>query len=56
MKPNIRTTAFGEDNAGEIYFCDYDTGFLYTLERNDAGAGEQQVSDEVERHGSYSRT
>ena len=27
-----------EDNAGEIYYADYDTGFLYTLEKNDAGA------------------
>jgi putative heme-binding domain-containing protein len=39
VKPSVRVVAFGEDNAGELYFFDYDTGFLYTLERNDA-AGE----------------
>lgn len=38
VKPNIRVSAFGEDNAGEIYFFDYDTGLMYTLEKNDAGA------------------
>jgi len=31
-------SAFGEDNAGEIYICEYDSGVLYTLERNE-GAG-----------------
>ncbi len=35
VKPNIRVSAFGEDNAGEFYYVDYDTGFVYTLERND---------------------
>jgi putative heme-binding domain-containing protein len=38
VKPNIRVVAFGEDNAGELYFLDYDTGFMHTLEKNDAGA------------------
>lgn len=38
VKPNVRPSAFGEDNDGEIYYADYDSGFLYTLERNDAGA------------------
>jgi putative heme-binding domain-containing protein len=37
-KPNVRTTAFGEDNDGEIFYVDYDTGFMHTLERNDGGA------------------
>ncbi|MBA4192214.1 MAG: hypothetical protein C0467_29955 [Planctomycetaceae bacterium] len=36
VKPNVRVSAFGEDNAGELYYLDYDTGFMYTLERNDA--------------------
>ncbi len=35
VKPNIRVSAFGENNAGEIFYFDYDTGFTYTLERND---------------------
>ncbi len=38
VKPNVRISAFGEDNAGELYFAEYDTGFIYTFERNDAGA------------------
>jgi glucose/arabinose dehydrogenase len=38
VKPNIRVVAFGEDHAGELYFLDYDTGFMYTLEKNAAGA------------------
>ena len=37
VKPNVRPSCFGEDNAGEIYYADYDTGYLYTLEKNDAG-------------------
>jgi putative heme-binding domain-containing protein len=36
VKPNIRVSAFGEDNDGEIYYAEYDTGVIYTLERNDA--------------------
>jgi putative heme-binding domain-containing protein len=38
VKPNVRPSAFGEDNAGELYFVDYDTGLMYTLERNTAAA------------------
>jgi putative heme-binding domain-containing protein len=38
IKPGIRVVAFGEDHAGELYFLDYDTGFLHTLERNDGAA------------------
>lgn len=38
VKPNIRVSAFGEDNAGEIYFAEYDSGVIYTLERNDGAA------------------
>jgi putative heme-binding domain-containing protein len=37
VKPNVRMSAFGEDNAGELYFAEYDSGVLYTLERNDVG-------------------
>src|SRR5205823_9486988 len=37
-KPSLRIVAFGEDHAGELYFLDYDGGLMYTLERNDAGA------------------
>jgi putative heme-binding domain-containing protein len=37
VKPNVRTVCFGEDHSGEIYYADYDTGYLYTLEKNDVG-------------------
>lgn len=36
-QPSVRIVAFGEDNAGELYFLDHDGGTLHTLERNDAG-------------------
>ena len=36
VKPSVRVVAFGEDHAGELYYLDYDTGLMYTLERNDA--------------------
>ncbi|MFY7951277.1 MAG: PQQ-dependent sugar dehydrogenase, partial [Armatimonadaceae bacterium] len=34
VDPTIRSACFGEDNAGELYFADYDTGLLYTFEKN----------------------
>jgi len=37
-RPTVRFAAFGEDNAGELYFLDYDSGTLHTLERNDGGS------------------
>lgn len=37
-KPLVRVVAFGEDKDGELYFLDYDTGTVHTLERNDASA------------------
>jgi putative heme-binding domain-containing protein len=36
IKPSVRVVAFGEDHDGELYFADYDTGLIYTLERNGA--------------------
>lgn len=37
-RPTVRFTAFGEDNDGELYFLDYDSGTLHTLQRNDGGS------------------
>jgi putative heme-binding domain-containing protein len=34
IDPQIRSACFGEDHAGELYFADYDTGLLYTFEKN----------------------
>ena len=36
-RPLVRMSAFGEDNAGELYILDHDNGTLHTLARNDAG-------------------
>jgi len=36
VKLGIRVSCFGEDHAGEIYYFDYDSGLMYTLEKNDA--------------------
>ena len=36
-KPVCRVVAFGEDAAGEIYFLDYDSGTVHTLERSPTG-------------------
>src|SRR5262245_28632647 len=35
-RPSVRIVAFGEDNSGELYFLDHDSGTLHTLERNDS--------------------
>jgi putative heme-binding domain-containing protein len=35
-RPSVRIVAFSEDKDGELYFLDYDTGTVHTLERNDA--------------------
>ncbi len=34
--PNVRVSAFGQDNAGELYALDYDSGTIQTFARNDA--------------------
>jgi putative heme-binding domain-containing protein len=33
-EPTVRISSFGEDNDGEIYLLDYDTGTIHTLEKN----------------------
>jgi putative heme-binding domain-containing protein len=33
-EPTVRVSCFGETNDGELYFADYDTGTIHTLERN----------------------
>ena len=38
-----RSSAFGEDNAGELYFLDYDTGTINILARNAAAAPVRRV-------------
>ncbi|QJX00311.1 PQQ-dependent sugar dehydrogenase [Frigoriglobus tundricola] len=53
VKPNIRVSAFGEDNAGELYFLEYDTGVMYTLEKNDAGAANAQFPTKLSETGIF---
>ncbi|MCI0704781.1 MAG: PQQ-dependent sugar dehydrogenase, partial [Planctomycetia bacterium] len=53
VKPNVRPSAFGEDNAGEIYYCDYDTGFLYTLEKNDVGTANTKFPTKLSETGLF---
>lgn len=40
-RPTVRVTSFGEDYDGEIFFLDYDTGYIHTLERNN-GQGQNK--------------
>lgn len=54
VKPNIRVSAFGEDNAGEIYFAEYDSGFIYTLAKNDAGDANAQFPTRLSDTGLFS--
>ena len=54
VKPNIRVSAFGEDNAGEIYFLEYDTGVMYTLEKNEAGAANANFPTKLSATGVFS--
>lgn len=34
VDPTVRSACFGQDNTGELYFADYDTGLMYTFEKN----------------------
>ncbi len=53
VKPSVRPSAFGEDNAGEIYFCDYDNGSIYTFERNDGGAANSKFPTKLSDTGLF---
>jgi putative heme-binding domain-containing protein len=52
-RPTVRVVAFGEDNEGELYFLDYDSGTLHTLERNDAGARNADFPTRLSRTGLF---
>ena len=53
VKPNVRISAFGEDNAGELYFAEYDTGLIYTFERNDVGAANAKFPTKLSETGLF---
>jgi len=53
VKPFVRPSAFGQDNDGEIYYCDYDTGLLYTLARNDAAGANTNFPTKLSETGLF---
>ena len=53
IKPGIRVVAFGQDHAGELYFLDYDTGFMHALEKNDAGAANAKFPTKLSETGVF---
>jgi putative heme-binding domain-containing protein len=56
VKPNVRVVAFGEDHAGELYYLDYDSGFMYTLEKNDAGSANVRFPTKLSDTGLFADT
>ncbi|MFM8272646.1 MAG: PQQ-dependent sugar dehydrogenase [Gemmata sp.] len=56
VKPTVRPSAFGEDNDGELYFCDYDSGSIYTLARNDGGAANTKFPTKLSDTGLFGDT
>ncbi len=53
VKPNIRVVTFGEDHDGELYFLDYDTGFVHTLERNEGAVANTQFPTKLSQTGLF---
>jgi putative heme-binding domain-containing protein len=53
VKPFVRPSAFGQDNDGEIYYCDYDSGLLYTLARNDAAGANANFPTKLSETGLF---
>lgn len=53
VKPMVRPSAFGEDHDGELYFVDYDTGLMYTLERNDAAGANTKFPTKLSETGLF---
>jgi putative heme-binding domain-containing protein len=52
-RPSIRVSAFGENNAGELYILDHDVGTIHTLERNDAGAANADFPTKLSQTGLF---
>ncbi|AWM36506.1 Soluble aldose sugar dehydrogenase YliI precursor [Gemmata obscuriglobus] len=53
MKPTVRPSAFGQDADGELYICDYDSGAIYTLERNTSNAANTQFPTRLSETGVF---
>ena len=54
VKPTVRVSAFGEDNAGELYLLDYDSGALFTLAENDAAGANADFPKRLSETGIFS--
>jgi glucose/arabinose dehydrogenase len=54
-RPSVRVVTFGEDSNGELYFLDYDSGTMHTLERNDPGARNSNFPTELSETGLFAR-
>jgi putative heme-binding domain-containing protein len=51
--PSVRIVAFADNHDGEIYFLDYDSGTVHTLERNDIGAGRSEFPTRLSQTGLF---
>ncbi len=56
VKAGIRVSCFGEDNAGEIFYFDYDSGLMYTLEKNDAAGKNSNFPKKLSETGLFKVT
>ena len=52
-RPSVRISSFGRDNAGELYFLDYDNGTIHTLERNELGSGNSGFPTQLSQTGLF---
>ncbi len=55
-RPIVRVTSYGEDYDGEIYALDYDTGGIYTLERNDGKGQNKDFPTKLSQTGIFADT
>jgi putative heme-binding domain-containing protein len=53
VKLGVRVSCFGEDNHGELYYFDYDTGVMYTLEKNDVAAANTNFPKKLSETGLF---
>ena len=53
-RPSVRVVTFGEDDAGELYYLDYDTGFVHTLGRNNGRGQNKDFPTKLSETGLFS--
>jgi putative heme-binding domain-containing protein len=52
-RPSVRIVAFGENNAGELFFLDHDGGTIHTIERNDADTSNAEFPTKLSQTGLF---